>query len=58
MSKIAPICRHCLYWLPSDRSTDEIGYCVKRDDYKRDECTCDRWAVKSALLVKKEGSDD
>lgn len=42
-----------MYWLASDRITD-YGYCVKRDAYKPEFLTCERWQAKAEYLVKKE----
>jgi hypothetical protein len=53
MAKIEEICKNCVYWLASDRITD-YGYCVKRDAYKPEFLTCERWQAKAEYLVKKE----
>lgn len=51
--EIDKLCKTCIYWLASDRILD-YGYCVKRDCYRPETLTCDRWQVRSGYLVKKE----
>ena len=53
MTKIEEICKTCVYWLIGDRRQD-YGYCVKRDVYKPEFLTCERWQAKAEYLVKKE----
>lgn len=56
MAKIEEICKHCAFWIASDRITD-YGYCVKRDAYKPEFLTCDHFIVKDVLRVRKEGEE-
>lgn len=45
MAKIEEICKTCVYWLIGDRRQD-YGYCVKRDAYKPEFLTCERWQAR------------